>query len=283
MAIIKRVNIRRTISKHLPDSLRPLALRISLSIPANPFSSSLRPSRILTHNYGIYDNEAAKHRLLRRFIEHGLKTDSKVLDVGCGIGKVAVPLTEYLDANGGYEGFDIVSQGIKWCKRRIETRYPNFHFQLVDVYNKFYNPKGKIKPSEFLFPYEDNTFDFVILTSVFTHMITQDFNHYLSQITRVLKNRSGKSLITYFLLNENTMSLVKGNKTHYNFRSQLDENCYARNIDNPEMVVGYNESFVFESYKKCGLVIENVSYGRWRDKNSEPSQDMIIARKEALA
>lgn len=58
---------------------------------------------------------------------------------------MAVQLVKYLDKNGWYEGFDIVKLGINWCRKEISTQYPNFHFRLVDIYNKFYNPKGKYK------------------------------------------------------------------------------------------------------------------------------------------
>ena len=84
----------------------------------------------------------------------GLKPDERVLDAGCGIGRIAVPLTEYLDESGGYEGFDIAPEGIAWCRENITPRYPNFRFQVADIYNKSYNPEGSQKADEYEFPYE---------------------------------------------------------------------------------------------------------------------------------
>ena len=69
----------------------------------------------------------------------GLQPRHRVLDVGCGIGRVAVPLTGYLSREGSYEGFDIVRSGIRWCNRRIGSRYPNFRFIHVDLKNDLYN------------------------------------------------------------------------------------------------------------------------------------------------
>jgi SAM-dependent methyltransferase len=48
----------------------------------------------------------------------GLQPTERVLEVGCGIGRIAIALTQYLDG-GSYVGFDIVPHGIEWCRTRI--------------------------------------------------------------------------------------------------------------------------------------------------------------------
>jgi len=85
---------------------------------------------------------------------------------------------------------------IDWCRRKISSKYPNFHFQFADIFNGVYNPKGKIKPVEYKFPYENESFDFVFVKSVFTHMLPQDMEHYFSEIARVLR-KDGRCLITF--------------------------------------------------------------------------------------
>lgn len=81
--------------------------------------------------------------------------------------------------------------------KNITPKYPNFNFQLADIYNKMYNPQGKYKASDYKFPYANETFDFVFLTSVFTHLLPQDMERYLSEIARVLK-KNGRCFITFF-------------------------------------------------------------------------------------
>jgi len=120
---------------------------------------------------------------------------------------MAIPLTKYL-SEGSYEGIDIIPYHINWCKKNIMSRYPNFRFQMADVFNKLYNPKGKYKPSEYEFPYQDEDFDFVFLTSVFTHMLPKDMENYFSQIARVLRKK-GRCLITFFLLNKESLRLIE--------------------------------------------------------------------------
>ena len=77
----------------------------------------------------------------------GLQPDEKMLDVGCGIGRMALPLTQYANEGAVYEGIEIVKEGVDWCREKITPRFPNFHFQQIDVYNKHYNPRGKFQPS----------------------------------------------------------------------------------------------------------------------------------------
>jgi SAM-dependent methyltransferase len=114
----------------------------------------------------------------------GLTPESRVLDVGCGIGRLAIPLTRYL-RGGSYEGLDIVPWGIEWCNEHIAARYPDFRFTLADVFNKEYNPRGRVPTSDYTFPYPDDTFDLIVLVSVFTHMLPQDTQRYVREIARV--------------------------------------------------------------------------------------------------
>jgi SAM-dependent methyltransferase len=56
----------------------------------------------------------------------GLEPEEGVLDVGCGIGRMAIVLTEYLGPEGSYDGFDVVREGIEWCQAHITPRFPRF-------------------------------------------------------------------------------------------------------------------------------------------------------------
>ncbi|WP_275042738.1 SAM-dependent methyltransferase [Azospirillum baldaniorum] len=90
---------------------------------------------------GDGDFRAIGAEFLRHFVRvGGLKPKHRVLEIGCGIGRMAVPLTQYLDSS--YDGVDIVEDGIRWCAETITPAYPEFRFRTLDVANALYNPGG---------------------------------------------------------------------------------------------------------------------------------------------
>ncbi len=127
----------------------------------NEKKSTLIPPPELVQYVGGDFEEVGKE-FMQYFIEIGnVKPNETVLDIGCGIGRMAVPLMDYLNDDGTYYGFDLFTKGITWCKNNISTRRNNFHFEHVDIYNQFYNPDGKEDASQYKFPYEDESFDFI--------------------------------------------------------------------------------------------------------------------------
>src|SRR5829696_7239370 len=45
----------------------------------------------------------------------GLRSDERLLDIGCGCGLMAISLADYLDARGRYVGVDIDRPSIDWA------------------------------------------------------------------------------------------------------------------------------------------------------------------------
>ncbi len=211
----------------------------------------------------------------------GLKPTDDVLDVGCGVGKLARFLSGYLEPTASYNGFDISTNVIEWAKKNIAPLHPNIHFQVADLYSKRYNPKGKYQPDEYIFPFEDDSFDFIFLNSVFTHMLPKELEHYLSEISRVLR-KGGRISITYFLLDDEGKNAIKEGKDVMGFK--YDFGIYRTVHDVIlQAAVCYDENYIKDIYSKFGLEIQEPIYrGMWRggpDTLNLGRHDLILATK----
>lgn len=209
-----------------------------------------------------------------------LEPDESVLDVGCGAGRVAVALTDYL-TGGTYEGLDVAAERVRWCQENITPRWPSFRFQVADVLNRASNPDGGGRGSDYRFPYEDASFGFAWLISVFTHMLPDDVEQYLGELRRVLRP-GGRLLITWELLNEESLRLLDQGKARQELPvDRGDYRCKSEEV--PERLVAYREEFVRELYEKVGLELDQIRYGRWSGREVEPGQfmgqDVVLARR----
>ena len=213
------------------------------------------------------------------FVEFGgLEPDDAVLEPGCGAGRMAVALSEFLSPNGSYDGFDVVADAVDWCLANISPEHPNFRFRHVDVSNPAYSPEGKLDRADFSFPYPDDGFDFVFLTSVFTHMLPPDIRHYLTEIRRVLRP-GGACLMTFFLLNDDAREAIRAGRTHRQFEHRGDG--YFYDIEKVhEGAVAYREEDVLSFLQEAGFDLRMpIQYGRWAGRPGRTfGQDMVMVK-----
>lgn len=211
----------------------------------------------------------------------GLRPDEAVLDVGCGIGRKTIFLTDHLGPRGRYEGTDVVKSGIDWCAEKITSAFPNFRFSHIDVYNKWYNPTATRRAHEYRFTFPDATFDLLTMGSVFTHMLRDDLENYLRESARVLKP-GGRALISWFILNDESRALVSAGRSTLPFTHQVDAVSWSINSENPENAVAYEEAFVRDLYAQTGFAIQGpIHFGSWCGRGRFLSyQDLVLAVRE---
>lgn len=211
----------------------------------------------------------------------GLKTNSNVIEIGCGCGCAAIDLAGYL-TDGSYKGMDIDIPSIRACKDN-KVFGDNFSFDRMDIFSAQYNPEGKFKASEYVFPYPDKSADIVFLTSVFTHMLPEDVANYLAEIGRVLKD-GGVLLCTVFLMDEGH----DGASLNFPFERV---NCRLHQESIPERAVGYYFSFFKNECEKSNMFPSegNLILGNWRsqskdggDKKVSFGQDILVFQKSGF-
>lgn len=207
-----------------------------------------------------------------------LQPDHRVLDVGSGIGRMALPLTHYLSDQGIYYGFDIVEKGVSWCQKNISARYPNFHFLHVSLKNDLYSSSGT-DASAFSFPYPDNYFDFCFATSVFTHLLPDEVENYVLEIRRVLR-QGGRFLGTFFILDPDEAVA----NPDFQFPVQ-EENYRSMSSASRASNVAYSGSYIEDTLGKQGsFEVKEIRHGYWRKGEKEGNmefQDMVLFEKIA--
>lgn len=284
--------MKKLVRKYLPGSLQFILRRAYYRYPllrkiyyfphdcvgffAKKKNTMQPPRSLITVGDGNFNQIGEEY--LGYFIRiGGLQPEARVLEIGCGIGRMAIPLTMYLNEKGNYDGFDIARAEVFWCKKNITPRFANFNFHHIDVRNDQTNPKGKFRARSYRFPLAAGQYGFVFLTSVFTHMLMEDIENYLQEISRVLKP-GGRSLATYFLLAEGTREQLR--KMNSRFRHP-----YAAGLvidpKMPEASIAHEEKTIRSLYQKFNLrILEPLHYGSWSGRGEFlSSQDIIVAEK----
>ena len=207
----------------------------------------------------------------------GLQPGESVLDVYCGPGRVAIPLTRYLSTAGRYLGLDVHRPSIDWCRDNITPQFPNFEFRFADVQSPLFNPEGLFGSFEYSFPASDKSFDFVFLGAAFTHILPAGLERYVVEIARVLRKR-GRCLATFFLLNEESRYSIERGTSSFDFRHRMN-GFWTIDPAQPETAIAYDEAFVHRLFREHGLTT-SVRYGKWCGRGDGFSgQDVIVATK----
>jgi SAM-dependent methyltransferase len=209
----------------------------------------------------------------------GLHAGTRMLDVGCGCGQIAGPLTQVLGVDGSYDGVDPDRQAIDWCVRHISEVRPNFRFTHVDVENAHYHPAGRIRAAEFRFPYADGAFDVILLKSVFTHLQKPALENYLAEIHRMLAP-AGRVIASFLLLNDESEGFVARGASSVVFPFAGD-GCRFVDARTPEYLIAHDERSVRRSAAAHRLAIESIAYGSWSGRPSFLSyQDLIMLSRD---
>ncbi|WP_424629794.1 class I SAM-dependent methyltransferase [Bradyrhizobium sp. SYSU BS000235] len=183
----------------------------------------------------------------------GLQPSHRVLDIACGVGRIAIPLSTYLNDEGGYEGFDIKKELIEWCQNNISARRKNFQFRVADVATTW-NPEGRSSVEDYRFPYPDSTFNLAYAGSIFTHILPNGAKNYLQQTARVLKPGAPLAA-TWLVYNERSMRLTSTAAAVQRHWSYDCGDFRIKSKEQPEASVAHEEAAVRKMYNDAGFEI----------------------------
>jgi SAM-dependent methyltransferase len=205
-----------------------------------------------------------------------LYPSSRILEVGCGCGRLARAFASYLGSTGSYEGFDVARALVDWCKQRLEPLLPNFRFSFADIQVPDYNATGTVTASAYHFPFAASEFDAAIVSSVFTHMLADEIENYIAQLGRVLKP-DARMFITALLFDDAAMRAVAQGTTAFDFQHAIGP-CMTFDNNRPREGIAFPKAWLVEVLRHNGFEIDSIERGNWREVRSyEVSHDIIIA------
>ncbi len=276
MLFLKSKRVFRNLYYRLPVSVR-FALRRCIYFPYDVFTSASMRQEMVPPKGMIFtgsgDFKKTGDRLMGRLQQYAaLQPHSRVLDIGCGIGRIARPLTKVISPPGNYDGFDVVESGINWCNKHITSRYPHFHFLFVDLANDLYKTHGT-DATAFHFPYPDKSKDMAFAFSVFTHMMPGEVSHYLKETARVLE-KDGKLFATFFIqYNQEVLP------EHFPFPVKKDGYALMSKEVKAANIL-FEWDFLEQMIKEAGFDVQQQIPGRWNNPNGQDLQDSLVLIKQ---
>lgn len=212
-----------------------------------------------------------------------IQPTDKFLEIGCGIGRDAIPLTGFI-TTGSYDGIDIIGRSIEWCKANIESKFDFFKFHHFDVKDKLHNPYGQRNLQDYKIPCEDSSIDKIFLWSVFTHMFENDILYYLKEFNRVLKP-TGQILISCFIVDDEILKKAREiDLTPYSLRFEYKygDSCFINNLEFPTGAVAFTKEKFQSFFKAAGFISDlTLLEGQWwgNPNGQGYGQDIVVLNK----
>lgn len=251
------------------------------------------------HGYSIPRNLAWRTGRLDRFREvsdahldllsrfGGMDEARDIVEIGCGVGRDAIPLTHMVPPEGSYLGIDVMRPSIEWAQAHVSRAAPHFEFVHFDVSDAQHNPGGSGEMTGYRVPRDDNSIDLVFLFSVFTHMFPRDVVHYLSEFARILRP-GGRVLASVFTMDRALIpyleSIGGGGLRNLTFTHEVEEGFFH---NDPKVVPGataYSLGRLGRMARDTGLVPQTFVRGSWRRDGAGQieGQDVVVLGKPAF-
>jgi SAM-dependent methyltransferase len=211
-------------------------------------------------------------------LEACLPRRGRVLEIGCGVGRIAWPLARALGPRASYLGVDVRAETVEFCRERIAPGDPRFRFKHVDLRLPAYNPGGRRNPARWR-PSKLGRFDFVLLISVLTHLNWEDSARYLREL-RGLLAPGGRAFITFFLHSPELLR-ARGPRFDGLFPYRAGESRFGRR----GFLYSHSERSLLAACAESGLALARpILHGDWSAAplgRGSPPQDVVVLRAAA--
>lgn len=201
--------------------------------------------------------------------------DSRIVDLGCGCGRFALPLRDLnlwgRGFRGQYLGVDIDPEMLAWCRRHFDAR---FSWHDARKPSATYRPRPDPDTSPELaaaprlaVPVADASRDLVLANSLFSHLLEHDFIEYAAEAARMLRP-GGWFYLTAFVLEHVRQGGRLGDRWtfgHQRGAARIESPRY------PEAAVAYEIAWIRRTIRAAGF--DRVRIAR------SPAQSLIWCRR----
>ncbi|HEY5286305.1 MAG TPA: class I SAM-dependent methyltransferase [Solirubrobacteraceae bacterium] len=198
MTSLKQATVKLALGNRIGRSLKTARIANAGAVLLD--GQTIPPASIRLGGHNFADDrdflDCAKRDARRLQETLGVDISSRVLDIGCGVGRLPIGIRAQLGSLNHYTGIDVDAGSIAWCEKHILGE--DVAFIHLDLANERYNPSGSSIDQSFRLPLADASFDVIHLYSVFSHMETDDVVAYLREFARLLAP-DGAVFLTAFL------------------------------------------------------------------------------------
>jgi len=216
----------------------------------------------------------------------------KIVDFGCGHGKLAPVSVFFTHPEGEYLGIDIQESYINYC-RRTYVQLPRVKFHVSKDYNPLYSPQQQSAVADSKsyggdWPVSAESIDVVIAISVFTHLREADAFGYIKKIHDVLKP-GALAILTCHIVEEPRKQpgfIFRYNPflvSLFKFTAPLPTsyNWFTSNPSLPESGIAMNMAGL-NSLIQGKFKVELMMRGSTTGGNDPLPQDVVVLRKSTL-
>jgi SAM-dependent methyltransferase len=214
------------------------------------------------------------------------KRPVRMLDVGCGVGRLYLAAKPYLTDGDSYLGIDVGKDFIDICNGHYAGLGASF--QHTEASNGYYAKDTGGGPVSW--PIEDGAHNLVTALSVWTHLREEDWRFYLNEVGRVLAP-GGRAIISFFVLDDLYRPDMKTGRTSkfypqpenkwiFDARAYGSEDwVYPSWADVPEVATGVPKHRFDEAVSDAGLKVAQYMPGQWKDQPGFFFQDVVVFEK----